>query len=216
MEKFVHHPDNLIIVNGNVIGLSEFTKAFPEYKLPDGVIGREFVKGSHHKLFTNDTQYPGEYPWSDGDRYIKEFDSLTKKLERKKKSSTKKVPLAKKLEKAVCLTGGMSLIEMGVYGNVWIRKQFYPKKEVVHEGHYHNHDHVSLVAMGKVLVEVEGEKNTVFTAPTFFTVDKNKKHTITALEDNTAVFCIYGLVDEKGNPTNEFNGNNSPYGHRVK
>ena len=214
MNKLIHHPDGNIIIKGKVIDIATFKKKFPDYTLPEGVIGREFVQGSHHFLFTGSDQLQGEYPWKDGDKYFQEVDDFIKTIEKPKRTRKKKT-LQEKINHSIELPNGLKLIEMGCIGNVWIRKQFYPKKEVVHEGHYHHHDHLSLVSSGKVLVEVEGEPNTIFTAPTFFEVDKNKKHTITALEDNTCVFCIYGLVDKEGNPTDVFNGDNSPYGHRI-
>ena len=216
MDKLIHHPDGFLIVNNKTLPLIEFKKKFPDYTLPKGVIGREYVKNSHHFLFTGSDQLQGEYPWPEGDLYLTEFDKLLKSFNKPKRTKKKDETLNSKVLNSVELLGGLKLIEMGCVGNVWIRKQFYPKKEVTHEGHYHNHDHVSLVSSGKVLVEVEGEANTIFTAPTFFSVLATKKHKITALEDNTCVFCIYGLVDKSGNPTNEYNGDNSPYGHRLK
>lgn len=199
MKKLVHHPSGHFIINEEVVEYSELIAKFPDYKLPEGVIGREYVKGSHHFLYTGSSQLPGEFPWKAGDQYLKAF--------KKKEPKLVTVREAK---------GNAKLIEMGVYGNIWVRKQHYPEKEVVHDGHYHNHNHVSLVSSGKVLVEVEGEENTIFTAPTFFCVDANKKHKITALEDNTTVFCVYGLVDKEGKATNFYNGDNSPYGAKEK
>lgn len=219
MNKITHHPDGHIIINDKLIALSKFISKFPTYKLPEGVISREYVEGSHHFLSTGKEQLQGEFPWIEADEYIKALPELTKvkKVREKKVVQIAKpvVPLETRLNSAVTTAGGLKLTEIGNYGNVWIRKQFYPKKEIIHDGHKHNHDHVSLLSGGSVLVEVEGEVATVFKSPTFFTVAANKCHTITALEDNTCVFCIYGLVDKDGNPTDTFNGDNSPYGHKV-
>lgn len=103
--------------------------------------------------------------------------------------------------------------EMGHFGNVWVRKLYFPTKDIVHPGHEHKHDHVSLLAHGSVMVEVEGEPVTKFTAPTFITIAANKKHKITALEDETVWFCVFALRDKDGELTDLYNGDNSPYTH---
>ena len=100
--------------------------------------------------------------------------------------------------------------ESGFYGNVWIRKQYYPTKATVHDGHTHNHDHMSLVK-GRVLVEVEGYESKEFDN-TFFTVAAEKHHKITALEDNTIVYCIFAVKDEDGKSADEYYAEgNTPY-----
>ncbi|MDQ6989188.1 MAG: cupin domain-containing protein [Mariprofundaceae bacterium] len=100
--------------------------------------------------------------------------------------------------------GYKALIETGYYGNIWIVKQYYPKKDVIHEGHRHPHDHISIVIRGRVLVKVDGRES-IFTAPTFFGVDKDKHHTIIALEDDTAILCVHAnegkpILDPDGKP----------------
>lgn len=104
--------------------------------------------------------------------------------------------------------------EMGCYGNVWVRKLTFPTKDVVHEGHEHEHPHVSLLASGAVTVEVEGEPTTQFTAPTFITIAANKEHKITALEDNTVWFCVFAVRDKDGEVTDFYDGDNSPYNQK--
>jgi len=102
--------------------------------------------------------------------------------------------------------------ESGFYGNVWIRKQYYPTKATIIDGHTHNHDHMSLLAAGRVLVEVEGCEPKEFTAPTFITISANKHHKITALEDETISFCVFAVRDEDGKSAEEYYAEgNSPY-----
>jgi hypothetical protein len=109
--------------------------------------------------------------------------------------------------------GSNKLEEMGYFGNVWVRKLYFPTKETIHEGHEHKHDHVSLLAHGSVLVEIEGEPVTEFKAPTFITIKANKNHRIIALEDNTVWFCVFALRDENGELADHYTGDNSPYTH---
>lgn len=105
--------------------------------------------------------------------------------------------------------------ESGFYGNVWIRKQKYKTTATVHDGHTHDHDHMSLVN-GKVLVEVEGCEPKEF-SDTFFIVNANKHHKITALEDNTTVFCIFAIRDSDGKSADEYYAEgNSPYEYGKK
>lgn len=140
-------------------------------------------------------------------------------------SISAKIRVIKELEKAPdsdvdnlryrLIEAGASKSEIdqcGFYGNVWIRKQYYPVKATVHDGHTHTHDHMSIVVSGKVLVEVEGYEPKEFTAPTFFTVAAEKHHKITALEDETAVFCVFALRDADGKSADEYySEGNTPY-----
>lgn len=89
--------------------------------------------------------------------------------------------------------------EMGFFGNIWIRKLYFPTKETIHDGHTHPHDHMSMLISGSVKVEVEGFKTQTFKAPTFVSIKKEYKHKITALEDETIWFCMFAFNDV-GNP----------------
>lgn len=101
---------------------------------------------------------------------------------------------------------------VGFFGNIWMRQLTLPKKGNYHQGHRHNFDHVTLVAQGKVLCEIDGCAPKVFIAPTWITIRKDDWHKFTALEDDTVYFCIYALRDVEGDVTNIYSGDNSPYG----
>jgi hypothetical protein len=102
--------------------------------------------------------------------------------------------------------------ELGYFGNIWVRQNSLPKKGEYVEGHKHHFDHVSMLISGKVKVEVEGFEPTEFTAPTFIVIKKEHQHKFTALEDNSAWFCVFALRDVDGNVTDIYSGDNSPYG----
>jgi quercetin dioxygenase-like cupin family protein len=69
-----------------------------------------------------------------------------------------------------------------------------------------------MLISGKVKVEVDGYAPTEFTAPTFIVIKKDIEHKFTALEDNSAWFCVFALRDVDGNVTDIYSGDNSPYG----
>lgn len=100
--------------------------------------------------------------------------------------------------------------EMGDFAGIWVRKMYYATAATVYEGHRHNHDHLSLLATGKVIIEVEGYKPKEFIAPTFVIVRKEKKHKITALVDDTTWFCLFNhtpdgldIYSKKNNPMSD-------------
>lgn len=87
--------------------------------------------------------------------------------------------------------------------NVYCRLMHFKKKGDVEHGHFHDYDHGTLLAKGKLLVEKWGDNGEVissriFTAPTFIFIDKNNEHQLTALEDDTVATCIHALrtIDE--------------------
>ena len=89
-------------------------------------------------------------------------------------------------------------IKILAVSNVYSRLMHFHKKGDQELGHLHQYDHGTLLASGKVRVEKLNEKGEVyytkdFTAPTFLFIDKNARHVITALEDNTVATFIHAL-----------------------
>jgi hypothetical protein len=101
--------------------------------------------------------------------------------------------------------------ELGYFGNIWVRQNVLLKKGGATEGHYHEFDHVTLLATGKARVTVEGFDPKEFTAPTFIVIKKEHKHHFEALEDNTIWYCVFALRDVHGEVTDIYSGDNSPY-----
>ena len=85
----------------------------------------------------------------------------------------------------------------GCYGNVWIRQKKFLKVGEKIRGHKHNYDHVSLLASGKVRVEVDDNVRE-FEGPTFLVISKDKMHTVTALTDDVLWYCIFANRDVNG------------------
>jgi hypothetical protein len=101
---------------------------------------------------------------------------------------------------------------MGYFGNVWVRSHYFHKVGDTNDGgHYHHFDHVTLLAVGSVMVEVDGYEQKEFHAPTFIVIDKDKKHKFTALTDGVVYYCVFALRDMDGEVTDIYSGDNTPY-----
>jgi len=107
---------------------------------------------------------------------------------------------------------GMSDVDqMGYYGNIWVRSHTLAKVgDTNGGGHKHNFDHVTMLAVGSVLVEVEGHDPKEFHGPTFIVIDKNYRHKFTALTDGVVYYCVFAMRDLDGDVTNIYGDVNSP------
>jgi hypothetical protein len=102
--------------------------------------------------------------------------------------------------------------QMGYFGNIWVRSHYFAKAgDTNGGGHYHHFDHVTLLAVGSVLVEVDNELPKEFHAPTFIVIPKDSKHKFTALTDGVVYYCVFALRDENGELTDMYTGDNSAY-----
>jgi hypothetical protein len=101
--------------------------------------------------------------------------------------------------------------QMGYYGNIWVRSHSFMKAgDTNGGGHKHNFDHVTMLAVGSVLVEVEGHEPKEFHAPTFIVIDKDHRHKFTALTDGVVYYCVFAMRDLDGQVTNIYGDMNSP------
>lgn len=83
-------------------------------------------------------------------------------------------------------------ITISLVSNIWTRMMHFVNAGDQEQGHIHTYDHVTLLATGKLEVVVDGIA-TVFEAPNMIYINKDKKHQLTALEDNTVAYCIHAL-----------------------
>ena len=97
----------------------------------------------------------------------------------------------------------MKSIEMGYFGNIWVRQNELEKSGDSFDGHKHYFDHVTLLVKGKVQVQVEGHDPKEFTAPTFIIIKKEHEHKLTALTDDVVYYCVFALRDNDGNVVDE-------------
>ncbi len=92
----------------------------------------------------------------------------------------------------------MKPIELGFFGNIWVRQHILERAGETSPGHIHYFDHVTLLTKGSVRVEVEGKDPKEFTAPTFIVIRKDQMHNITALEDDVNYYCVFALRNIDG------------------
>lgn len=85
-------------------------------------------------------------------------------------------------------------VAIGCVANMFVRQMCFKEAGHTEQGHKHNFDHLTLLATGKLLVEV-GLETTIFTAPAMIYINKDTTHKLTALEANTIAYCIHGLRD---------------------
>ena len=78
----------------------------------------------------------------------------------------------------------------GVYAKEW-----QGKKGTAIQQHTHNYDHLSYLAYGKVLVEVEGKASFEAVGPTGLLIKKGLAHKVTAIED-CLWLCIHAIPED--------------------
>ena len=88
-------------------------------------------------------------------------------------------------------------ITMGLVSNVFSKQMHFRLAGDIMKGHEHSHDHLTLLASGRLKVTVEG-RDTEFTAPHMIFIKADKKHMLEALEDNTVAYCIHALREKDG------------------
>lgn len=85
-------------------------------------------------------------------------------------------------------------VRISIVDSVWCKQMHFLKSGDNMYGHKHMHDHMTLLAKGKLEVSV-GDIKKNFTAPQIILILKDEEHTLTALEDNTVAYCIHALRD---------------------
>lgn len=94
------------------------------------------------------------------------------------------------------------IIKIIAVSNVFSRIMHFQNAGDVEMGHKHIYDHATLVSSGTVRVDILNdsgiESSREFTAPDMVFIQKDKRHQLTALKDNTVCACVHALrtVDE--------------------
>jgi quercetin dioxygenase-like cupin family protein len=110
----------------------------------------------------------------------------------------------------------MKQIELGYFGNIWVRQNILEKEGDSHLGHKHHFDHVTLLVKGKIKVEVKGNSEKEFTAPTFVVIRKELEHKITALTDDVLYYCIFALRNLDGDVAEIYGEEHNPLSASAK
>lgn len=101
---------------------------------------------------------------------------------------------------------------LGYVGNVWVKMNYLRQAGDRMGGHTHKFDHVSLLARGKVRVEIKGYPPREFSAPTFIVIKKEHEHDFVALEDNSLWYCVFAVRDIDGNVEDIYGVAHDPLG----
>lgn len=88
-------------------------------------------------------------------------------------------------------------ILIGVVSNLFSKQMHFQSAGDVMQGHRHLHDHMTLLAYGRLRVTVD-EQATEFAAPHMIYIRAGKEHQLEALEDHTVAYCIHPLRDKDG------------------
>lgn len=102
----------------------------------------------------------------------------------------------------------MKTDDMGFFGNIWVRQRVLKQGET-QPGHQHHFDHVTLLAQGRVEVQVEG-RSKEFEAPTFIVIRKEHEHAFTALTEQAIYYCVFALRDLDGEIMDHFTPDHDP------
>lgn len=89
-------------------------------------------------------------------------------------------------------------IELGYFGNIWVRQNILRYAGEQGPDHKHYFDHVTLLTKGSIEVHVEGKEPKKFVAPTFIIMRKEQSHKMIALEDDVNYYCIFALRNLDG------------------
>jgi quercetin dioxygenase-like cupin family protein len=85
-------------------------------------------------------------------------------------------------------------VAIGCVKNMFVRQMCFKQAGHTEQGHTHSFDHLTLLATGRLLVEVP-QGTTIYSAPAMIFIHKDVAHKLTALEPNTLAYCIHGLRD---------------------
>ncbi len=81
-----------------------------------------------------------------------------------------------------------------VVSNLWIREMKFEKAGDTMHGHKHTFDHATLCAAGKFRVHIGDDIHEV-QAPCVLYIEKDKEHSIEAIEDGSIAYCLHGIHD---------------------
>jgi quercetin dioxygenase-like cupin family protein len=84
--------------------------------------------------------------------------------------------------------------QFNLIDSVWCKQMHFAQAGDRMDGHLHTHNHLTLLAAGKLRVVVNGVA-TEFTAPHMIFIHKDHTHELTALVDNTVAYCIHAVRD---------------------
>ena len=85
MKSFRHHPDGYIYINEIEMKLEDFLKENPDYSLPQGFIGRDFVEGEYHRVYDSKDEEYLEVNYKFGKKVVKDLKKYKRLVDEKNK-----------------------------------------------------------------------------------------------------------------------------------
>lgn len=85
-------------------------------------------------------------------------------------------------------------VSIGCVANLFVRQMHFAEVGDLEMGHAHSFDHFTLLAKGRLAVKIKDEV-TEFVAPQIIFIKAELRHELTALSENTVVYCIHPLRD---------------------
>ena len=84
---------------------------------------------------------------------------------------------------------------LNIIDSVFCKQMHFANAGDIMQGHLHTHNHLTLLAAGKLRVTVNGQI-TEFTAPHMIFIHKNHTHELEALQDDTVAYCIHAVRED--------------------
>lgn len=84
------------------------------------------------------------------------------------------------------------VVKIGCVANLYSRMMYFKDVGDIEDGHAYQFDHLTLLAVGKLQVTVDGHVSE-FKAPHMIYIKKGKTHELVSLEPNTVAYCIHAL-----------------------
>ena len=89
------------------------------------------------------------------------------------------------------------ITDVKIVDGVFVKMHHFVRSGDTHQGHAHVFDHITLLAVGSVLMRHDnGEQE--FTAPHLIVTPKGITHQFIALEPHTVFCCVHALRDDFG------------------
>ena len=97
-------------------------------------------------------------------------------------------------ETFVRLAEQASSVEIHVVDDVFVKQWVFPKAGTFAPQHAHKYDHLSLLAVGSVVVWRDAANPETHHAPAGIEIRAGVKHTFKTLTDNTIIYCIHNAA----------------------
>jgi quercetin dioxygenase-like cupin family protein len=85
--------------------------------------------------------------------------------------------------------------EFNMVDGVWCKQMHFVNANDIMPGHLHTHNHLTLLAAGRLKVTVNGISSE-YTAPHMIFIHKDHVHQLEALEANTVAYCVHAVRDD--------------------